>query len=71
MDKGLVVITAPGCGKCKTTKKLLADNGVSVREVDAGTPEGKEIIHQYRLKDAGTVVDTGLCKIVKAQDLIK
>lgn len=58
------VVTTKFCGNCKAIKKCVEDNQLKDFEfIDINSPEGKELIKQYNIKNAGTIIDSQLGQI--------
>ena len=60
------VVTTAYCGNCKFIKNYVRENQLENFEfVDAHSPEGKELINQYGIRNAGTIIDTELGQICR------
>ncbi|EYE88894.1 hypothetical protein Q428_05595 [Fervidicella metallireducens AeB] len=53
-----LLITSKGCNRCEIAKKLLEENGMEFKEVDAFSPEGIDAILTYNTNTNPAIIDT-------------
>ncbi|TDT63703.1 glutaredoxin domain-containing protein [Fonticella tunisiensis] len=52
-----VILTTRGCNRCDLARKLLEENGVEYREVDAITSGGIELVLKYNTNMMPSIID--------------
>jgi glutaredoxin len=66
----IAIITAPGCGRCMTVKKILEDKGIAFKEYSIKTEAGQFLAEKAGVAAAGTLVDLETYRKVEVQDVI-
>ena len=64
-----IVVTSPSCTRCMVVKKALADKGIEYKELSVATPVGREIVKEYGIKVAGTIVDLDRKRVIELNEV--
>lgn len=63
------VLVSDNCPKCEIVKQRLGEQS-DVEYVSSETPEGKQLIREYRIRSAGTIVDIENKQIVELSKIL-